>query len=159
MKRFLVLGLLLCQSVFANETDLILKNHTNECKTTTVAVEEIVKNSHIKGHVKGLPTSSYSKFKVVFYVKTDYWYVHPYTYNEGQTEGYSYSNIKEDGTFWVRTLSRDVPSAKLAVVVVPRSYKIKAKKKYFHSFLNIFDGVLKNKCAYTIVPGNGDFFL
>lgn len=159
MKRIIFLGLLLSFNAFANkETKSILAEYKNECKTTTVTVEEVVKNSHIKGHINGLPVAAYDKFKVVFYVKTDAWYVHPYTYNEGQQEGYSYSNLKADGSFWVRTIQRDVPAQKLAVVLVPRSYKITNKKYWLKPLFGFLGGVLKNQCNHSIVPGNGDFF-
>ncbi len=137
----------------------MLHEYENECKSTEVVVDEIVKNSHIKGHVKGLPTEAYDKFKVVFYVKTNRWYVHPYMYYEGQAPGYSYSNIDSQGNFEVKTISRNVPSKELAVVVVPKCYKIKPQKFWLKPIFGIFGGVLKNQCNHTIVKGNGDFFL
>jgi hypothetical protein len=136
-----------------------LSDFKSECRTAEVHVDELVKNSHIKGHIKGLPTEAYAKFKVVFYVKTNRWYVHPYSYYENQEEGYSYSNINENGEFRVKTLRRDVPSRKLAVVVVPKSYKIRAQKFWLKPLFGIFGGVLKNQCTNTIIEGNGDFFL
>ncbi len=142
-----------------SESSALLHEFENECKTTQVMVDEIVKNSHIKGHVKGLPTEAYDKFKVVFYVKTNRWYVHPYTYYEGQAPGYSYSNIDSNGNFEVKTVSRDVPAKELAVVVVPKSYKIKPQKFWLKPIFGIFGGVLKHQCNHTRVKGNGDFFL
>lgn len=141
------------------ESRAILKEYKNECKSTEVVVDEIVKNDHIKGHINGLPADAFEKFKVVFYVKTNRWYVHPYTYYEGQEEGYSYSNLNERGEFWVKTVRRDVPSKELAVVVVPKSYKIKSQRWFLKPFLGLFGGVLKGQCNHTIVPGNGDFFM
>lgn len=162
MKGMIVLtALILSGSALAakSETKQILSDYKNECKTTEVKVDEIVKNSHIKGHIKGLPTEAYEKFKVVFYVKTNRWYVHPYTHNENQEEGYSYSNLNASGEFRVRTVRRDVPSSKMAVVVVPRSYKITNQKWWLKPLFGFFGGVLKNQCNHTIVPGNGDFFM
>jgi hypothetical protein len=142
-----------------SETSRLLHEYANECKSTQVIVDEIVKNSHIKGHVKGLPTDAFDKFKVVFYVKTNRWYVHPYSYYEGQAPGYSYSYIDSKGNFEVKTISRDVPAKELAVVVVPKCYKIKSQKFWLKPIFGIFGGVLKNQCNHTIVQGNGDFFL
>lgn len=160
MKGSFILALmLLTMNVFANETRRILNEFKNECKTTEVHVDEIVRDSHIKGHVKGLPLEAYDKFKVVFYVKTNRWYVHPYTYYEGQQEGYSYSNLAQDGTFMVKTVRRQIPSKQLAVVVVPRSYKISSQKFWLKPLFGFFGGVLKNQCNHTLVDGNGDFFL
>lgn len=155
MRLPLMLGLLLfTSSVYAG----VLREYRNECRTTKVTVDEIVKNSHIKGRVQGLPTEAYEKFKVVFYVKTNRWYVHPYTWHEGQEEGYSYSNLNERGEFKVKTVRRDVPSRKLAAVVVPKNYKIRSQRLWLRPLFGIFGGILKNHCSYTLVDGNGDFF-
>lgn len=162
MKALGVLALVLFSSVamanWKSETKSTLNEYKDVCKTVQVSVDEIVKNDHIKGHITGLPADAYDKFKVVFYVKTNRWYVHPYTHYENQEEGYSYSNIHGNGDFWVRTVRRDVPSKELAVVVVPKSYKISSQKWWLKPLFGIFGGVLKNQCNHTIVPGNGDFF-
>jgi hypothetical protein len=160
MKGFFILTLMLASlGAAASETRKILAEYKNECKTTEVYVDEIVKDSHIKGHIKGLPTEAYEKFKVVFYVKTNRWYVHPYTYYEGQQEGYSYSNLAQDGTFYVKSVRRQVPSKELAVVVVPKSYVISSQKWWLKPLFGFFGGVLKNQCNHTLVEGNGDFFM
>ena len=163
MRSLLLLTLaLLSLNVFASDkkdTKKILHEYENECRTTEVVVDEIVKNSHIIGHIKGLPVEAYDKFKVVFYVKTNRWYVHPYSYTEGQEAGYSYSNIDAKGNFWVRTLRREVPAQKMAVVLVPKSYKICPQRFFLNPVFGIFGGVLKNQCNHTIVQGNGDFLL
>jgi hypothetical protein len=163
MKGFIVsLLMIISASTFATEnltSEQILSEFRNECRTTVVTVDEIVKNSHIKGHITGLPSNAYGDFKVVFYVKTNRWYVHPYSHYENQEEGYSYSNLSQNGTFWVRTVRRDVPAQKLAVVLVPRSYKIARQKFWLKPLFGIFGGVLKGQCNHTIVPGNGDFFI
>lgn len=156
---FILILMLLSFNVFANETPRILSEYKNECKTTEVHVDEIVRDSHIKGHIKGLPTEALDKFKVVFYVKTNRWYVHPYSYYEGQQEGYSYSNLAQDGTFFVKSVRRQVPSKQLAVVVVPKSYVISSQKFWLKPLFGFFGGVLKNQCNHTLVNGNGDFFL
>ncbi|MFP5385862.1 MAG: hypothetical protein ACLGHN_07260 [Bacteriovoracia bacterium] len=163
MKGLLALALLAGSTLafahdWKSETKNILKEYKNECRTTEIVVDEIVKNSHIKGHVKGLPVEAYDKFKVVFYVKTNRWYVHPYTYYEGQESGYSYSNLNSNGGFEVKTVRRDVPSQKLAVVVVPSSYKIVSQRFWLKPLFGIFGGVLKYQCNHTLVEGNGDFF-
>ena len=48
----------------------ILKQYEAECKIASITVEEIVKNSHIKGYVTGLPDSALEDFRMIFYVKT-----------------------------------------------------------------------------------------
>lgn len=163
MKRYL--GIFLILLVFHAKADSnsevksVLHDFKNECRSAEVVVDEIVKDSHITGHVKGLPTQALDKFKVVFYVKTNYWYVHPYSYYEGQEAGYSYSNLDGNGNFKVKTVRREVPAKKMAVVVVPKSYKIRTRKFWLKPLFGFFGGVLKNECNHTIVEGNGDFFL
>ena len=156
MKSLILLSVLfLSGNTLANP----LHEYWGECRNTEVIVEEIRRDSHIKGRIEGLPKEAYEEFKVVFYVKTNRWYVHPYTWHEGQEEGYSFSNINENGEFKVKTVRRDVPSRKLAVVVVPKNYKIRSQRLWLRPFLGIFGGVLRHKCAYTLVEGNGDFLL
>jgi hypothetical protein len=163
MKSLIILTLaLLSLNVFAGDkkgTQKTLREYANECRTTEVVVDEIVRNSHIKGHIQGLPPEAYDKFKVVFYVKTNRWYVHPYTYTYGQESGYSFSNIDRNGNFWVRTVRRDVPAHKMVAVLVPNSYKIGPQRFFLRPVFGIFGGVLRNQCSHTIIQGNGDFFL
>jgi hypothetical protein len=134
----------------------VLKEYSYACKSTEVSVDSIVRNDHIKGHITGLPVEAYDKFKVVFYVKTNVWYVHPYTYYEGQDEGYSYSSLDAQGGFKVKTVLRNIPAKELAAVLVPKAYKIKDRRWWLKPVVGI-GGVLKFQCAHQLVPGNGDF--
>jgi hypothetical protein len=140
-----------------NETKKILHEYDYACKATQVSIDSIVANQHIAGHVSGLPLEAYKKFKVVFYVKTNVWYVHPYAYYQGQEEGYSYANLKSDGTFRIQTLRRAVPAKELAVVLVPQPFKIRDRRWWLNPVLGFLGGILKYECAHTLVPGNGDF--
>jgi hypothetical protein len=134
-----------------------LAEYDYACPSTEVKVDSIVANEHIKGHVVGLPAEALDKFKVVFYVKTNRWYVHPYTYYSGQEEGYSFSNLNANGEFKVKSVKRAVPAKELAAVLVPKAYKIKDSRFLLKPFLGVFGGVLKYSCSYVRVPGNGDF--
>ena len=152
------MALSVSSSVFAgwqSEAKAVLREYKAECATTEVSVDEIVKNDHISGHVTGLPTDALEKFKVIFYVKTNRWYIHPY---QNETEGYSYSSLNEKGEFRIKTILR-TPSNKLAAVLVPKQVKAMNQHWWLKPLLGIFGGVLKYKCAYSIVPGNGDFFV
>ncbi len=140
-----------------SETRRTLKEYDYACKNTEVVVDSITRNESIKGHIKGLPLEAYDKFKVVFYVKTNVWYVHPYQYYEGQEEGYSYSSLNAKGEFEVKSVFRQVPSKELAAVLVPKTYKIKSQKWWLNPIFGFIGGLLKWDCAYTRVPGNGDF--
>lgn len=154
------IGLAFACSAFAgwkSETKSVLKEYDYACRNTQVSVDSIVANKHIKGHITGLPTEAHDKFMVVFYVKTNRWYIHPYSYYEGQDEGYSYSNISANGGFEVKTIKRALPSKELAAVLVPKSFKIRSQRWLLNPFFGFIGGVLKYDCAYSLVPGNGDF--
>jgi hypothetical protein len=147
------------QASWQSQSRATLTEFANECRTTEVVVDQIIKNDVIRGHINGLSPAAYNKFKVVFYVKTNRWYVHPYTFTPGQEEGYSYSNLDANGNFKIKTIRREVASQKMAVVLVPQSYNIRASRWRLNPLFGIFGGVLKNSCNHTIVQGNGDFFM
>lgn len=163
MKKSLVLTGLLSMFItvsasaasWRKETKKILKDNKYACKSTQVIVDNIVKNEKIEGHIKGLPESAYQDFKVVFYVQTNRWYVHPF---EDAGAGQSFANLTSNGTFSIQTVSRDVPSKRLVAVLVPKSYKIKSQRFLLKPFLGFIGGILKYECAHTVVQGNGDFF-
>ncbi|MFL5786221.1 MAG: hypothetical protein ACJ76H_16500, partial [Bacteriovoracaceae bacterium] len=117
-------------------TKKILKEHAEECKSVQISVDEIVKNNHIKGHVTGLKEESLDDFRMIFYVKTNKWYVHPYQYNQNQTSGYSYSDLSHGGEFWIRSVFRTA-AKEMAVLLVPSTHLVynskwtlKGLKKY-----------------------------
>lgn len=155
-----VITFALSVSAFAgwkSDTRKTLKEYSYACKSTQVSIDSIVANDWIKGHVTGLPAEGINQFKVVFYVKTNHWYIHPYQYYQGQQEGYSYANLSAGGEFKVKTLKRAVPSKELAAVVVPKSFKISSQKWWLKPILGFIGGVLKYQCSSVIIPGNGDF--
>lgn len=138
------------------ETRQILKENKYACQSTEIVIDSIVKDDKIMGHVKGLPQNAYKDFKMVFYVQTNRWYVHPF---EDSGEGQTYANLTENGTFTIATVRRQVPSKQLVAVLVPKPYKISSQKIFLKPLLGFIGGILKFECAHTIVKGNGDFFL
>jgi hypothetical protein len=140
------------------ESQSILNEYAYACQNTEVRVENIVMNDHISGAVVGLPTEALDKFKVVFYVKTNRWYVHPFQHYQGQQEGYSYARLNSKGQFKIKTVRRQVPAKQLAAVLLPMPAKISPQKWWLNPILGVFGGVLKYQCAHTLVDGNGDFF-
>lgn len=153
----LMLGLMIVNFASANEPS-IMQQYGYSCKNVQVVVDSVIKNNSINGHVVGLPTEAYDKFKMVFYIKTNRWYIHPYAYTTDQAEGYSYTNLRADGSFKIKTILRDVPAKKLAAVLVPKNYKIRNQHIALKPIFGIW-GILKGACNYTTVKGNGDFFL
>lgn len=156
----IVLGLLFSTAALADwrqESRATLHQHSEACDASEVKIDSIVKNQYIKGHVTGLPAEALDDFKMVFYIKTNIWYVHPYQYYPDQEEGYSYSNLNAKGEFQVKTVRRDVPARYLAAVLVPKSFKIRHRRWWLRPLLGFVGGVLKFQCNHTIVKGNGDF--
>jgi hypothetical protein len=151
----LVTGLII--SVSTQATDLqwketskkILEQHAEECKIADIKITEIVKNNHIAGQVTGLAETSLEDFKMIFYVKTNTWYVHPYEYNQNQPSGYSYADLTAGGNFWIRSVFR-VPAKEMAAILVPSPHYIYAKKSDLKD-------LLKYACKHVIIPGTGDF--
>lgn len=145
------------QAGWKKETKKILKEYAYACDSTQLTIDSIVANQSITGHVSGLPLEAYDQFKVVFYVKTNVWYVHPYQYYEGQEEGVSYANLKPDGSFKIQTVRRAVPAQALAAVLVPKPFKIRDQRWWLNPILGFLGGILKFDCANAVIPGNGDF--
>ena len=59
-----------------------------------ISIDSIVANSQITGRVNNLAPTEYNNYKVVVYVHTDQWYIHPYA---GQDEGKSWAPIQTNG--------------------------------------------------------------
>ncbi|MFN9113443.1 MAG: hypothetical protein ACK5XN_25505 [Bacteroidota bacterium] len=138
------------------ETKAILKEYQYACRNSQVMIDEIVKDGYISGHVVGLPQDAFEKFKVIFYVKTNRWYVHPFYQPENPTEGSAYAQIKPNGRFRIKTVKRNVDASRLAVSVVPAPYVINDQKLWLKPFLGLFGGVMKYSCRGVVVPLNGE---
>jgi len=96
---------------------LIFTNSVFSQTNPSIKILEIESDEFIKGKIEGVKPEDYSKYKVVVYVKTDKWYIHPY---ERGGPGKSYANIKEDGTWTIGTIKREFP-ADYAVALLVRS--------------------------------------
>ena len=139
-----------------SQTKAILREYSAECRNSEVTVDEIIKDDHIAGHIRGLPQDSYDKFKVIFYVKTNRWYVHPYFQPENPEAGSAYAKINSDGSFRIKTVKRNVNASRLAVSVVPTPYVIADQRFLLNPFLGLFGGVFKYSCRGVTVPLHGE---
>ena len=63
----------------------------------TISIDNISQGDHITGTVKGLSVKGHAELKVVVYVKTNKWYIHPY---EQGGEGKSWASIGTNGS-WI----------------------------------------------------------
>ncbi len=144
------------QASWIKETRKILRDNSYACRNSELKIEEIVSDSHISGVIKGLPQDAIEKFKVLFYVKTNRWYAHPYFQPENPQEGYAYAKINQDGTFRIKTIKRAVTGSRLAITVVPTPYVIKSQSRWLKPFLGLFGGVFRYSCRGLVVPLNGE---
>ncbi len=146
----------LAQADWKKESRRILKENAYACRNAELKIEEIVSDSHISGIIKGLPQESIENFKVLFYVKTNRWYTHPFFQPENPQEGLAFAKINKDGTFRIKTVKRAVPASRLAVTVVPTPYVIKSQSRWLKPFLGLFGGVFRYSCRGLVVPLNGE---
>jgi hypothetical protein len=82
-----------------------------------IMIGEIVENTRISGRVANLPSAGVEKYKVVVYVQTDKWYIHPYA---GQGENLSWASVKSDGTWEIETVKRRFSAKKVAALLVSK---------------------------------------
>jgi hypothetical protein len=87
-----------------------------------IQVDEIQADQQIKGTVTGVRPPE--RYKVVVYVHTDRWYIHPYA---GQGEGMSWAAIGDDGTWTLKTVRRAFKADKMAALVVEKDASVPAK--------------------------------
>lgn len=90
----------------------------------SITILEIEPDDFIKGKVEGLKPEDYANYKVIVYVKTDKWYIHPY---ERGGSGRSYADIREDGTWTIGTVKRESLSDYVAALLVRSDYKSPSK--------------------------------
>ncbi|ETW97148.1 MAG: hypothetical protein ETSY1_23830 [Candidatus Entotheonella factor] len=84
-----------------------------------ISIDQIIADAQISGFVQGLKPNEYANYKVVVYVETDRWYIHPYA---GQGENRSWASITENGAWQIQTVRRQFSANKVAAVLVKRDY-------------------------------------
>ncbi len=85
----------------------------------SVEMEKFTTGVSIVGKVNGLSLDEVKRHKVLVYVLTNKWYIHPYAEN---TEGKGYASIANDGSWHIQTVNRRHNPFKLAMVVVAREF-------------------------------------
>jgi hypothetical protein len=79
-----------------------------------IVMSEFSSNSRIKGRVEGLDPTKYGDYKILVYVLTDKWYIHPYAENKA---GSGFAAITSDGTWSIRTTFRGYQSTRIAFLL------------------------------------------
>lgn len=88
-------------------------------KSTKVLIKmtDFKSQAYIKGKVQGLDAAEYDKYKIVAYVLTDMWYIHPWAVAE---EGKGFALIDKGGRWKLETVWRGYQAFKVAFLLVPR---------------------------------------
>ncbi len=84
-----------------------------------VVMENFISDQSISGRVTGLNPEDVGRYKVLVYVQTNQWYIHPYAEN---TPGKGYAKIEAEGSWRIKTVNRGHGPFRLAILVVPRDY-------------------------------------
>ncbi len=95
--------------------DIILKRDAS----ATVSMDKFVAGSYITGSVLGLSPEEAVKHKVLVYVLTDKWYIHPYAENKARR---GYAKIQSDGSWEIQTVNRGHSPFKIAIALVPKAF-------------------------------------
>ena len=86
---------------------------------TSITIDDIEADVRIRGRVEKLSAQDAQSVKVLVYVLTDQWYIHPFA--DGG-EGKSFAKVSPDGSWQIGTVKRDYPAKKIAAVLVPGAY-------------------------------------
>lgn len=83
-----------------------------------IKISQVIPNQYIYGTVEGLKAETYKDYKVLIYVLTDQWYIHPY---ETGAEGRTFASINDDGTWKIQTVQRKRQASRLASLLTKRT--------------------------------------
>jgi len=90
-----------------------------ESGSARIEIVEFAPNNYISGRIAGISPSEYGRYKVVVYVKTDKWYLHPY---ERGGDGLSYASLNRQGEWKINTIRRGFKADKVAYFLVDLDY-------------------------------------
>lgn len=99
--------------LFATQASFVL------AQAISIKIDQVTANKTITGFVRGIALPDHRNYKVVVYVHTDQWYIHPYA---GQDEGQSWAALRETGTWELPTVQREFRADKMAALLVRRDY-------------------------------------
>jgi LmbE family N-acetylglucosaminyl deacetylase len=83
-----------------------------------IVFEEFDSGSHLSGRVDGFEAEEFADLKVVLYVLTNAWYIHPW---DSAEEGKGYAAVAEDGSWRIPTVWRRHQARRLALLLARRS--------------------------------------
>jgi hypothetical protein len=100
-------------SVLILFSQISIKAQENKITQGLIRIDKIKEDEFIKGKVSNI--DSPEKYKVLVYVHTDKWYVHPFA---GQGEGKSWAGVKKDGSWSLQTVKREFTANKIVALIV-----------------------------------------
>jgi hypothetical protein len=84
-----------------------------------IEIKEFIPNNYIRGGIIGLSLPDCDKYKVIVYVKTDKWYIHPY---DRGGDGLSYAKVNKQCEWRINTIKRDFLADKVTFFLVEQDY-------------------------------------
>lgn len=109
-----------------------------------IHIDEIVRNRQIAGRVEGLESGAESKHKVLVYVHTDIWYIHPYA---GRGAGQTWAAVDQEGHWFIGSVKRTYPADQVAALLVSRDSPHPSSLKALTELESV---------AWVVVEGTGD---
>jgi hypothetical protein len=85
-----------------------------------ISIDTIAEDVAIGGTVRGFPPEVLQNSRIVVYVLTDQWYIHPFA--DGGN-GKSWAYISPDGKWTIGTVKREFAAKKLAALLLPTSFR------------------------------------
>ena len=120
----------------------------SQAQQITISINKIIPNQMICGSISGLSAQDYKKYKVIVYVHTDQWYIHPYA---GQGDGKSWASIQPDGGWQIQTVQRDFKADKVAAILVSKENYAEPSK------IESLERIQKSSIVVKELQGTNDY--
>lgn len=89
-----------------------------EMEEIRITMTHFQRNSHIWGQIEGLSPEHYGEYKILVYVLTNKWYIHPWA---DSREGRGFASIRSDGTWKIGTIWRGYQAYRVAFLLCAKS--------------------------------------
>lgn len=105
-----------------------------------ITIDSITSDIQINGKIIGLTQEAMEQHKVVVFVKTDKWYIHPYAHGG---DGKSWASVDSDGSWKISTVNRGFSAAFIAALVVSNESNVPAVVQDINNLQSIAEVVKK----------------
>jgi len=83
----------------------------------SIEMTKFVSGAFIKGKVNGLNSTDYGRYKILVYVLTNKWFIHPFAENRARR---GFAAIDSQGNWEIETVWRGYQAFKIAFLLVPK---------------------------------------